>query len=136
MDVGVSYSGGQMDAGIKSSWGRSVVVGRVGSYEGIVHRRCRHDIWLRTQLPGCLSVCRKLKFSAEFCVMHRLSIRIKHFFHALASRAGIQLSLILVGFSADERRKGSGQARDGVGLGHAESKRVASFSQAFAGIST
>ena len=52
-------------------------------------------------------------------------------FHALASRAGIQ---ILVGFSAGERRKGSGQARDGVGLGHAESKRVASFSQAFAGI--
>lgn len=55
-------------------------------------------------------------------------------FHALASRAGIQLSRILVGFSAGERRKGSGQARDGVGLGHAESKRVASFSQAFAGI--
>ena len=33
------------------------------SYEGIVHRRCRRDIWLRTQLPGMSFAVPKVKIS-------------------------------------------------------------------------
>ena len=50
-------------SGISGSW-----TGRKG-YEGIVHRRCRHDIWLRTQLPGMSFALPKVKFSPSMIIV-------------------------------------------------------------------
>ena len=47
----------EVTGGMNGSW-----TGRKGD-EGIVHRRCRHDIWLRTQLPGMSLALPKLSFS-------------------------------------------------------------------------
>ena len=48
---------------VMGSWEGKLVVERVKADEGIVHRRCRHDIWLRTQRPGMSLALPKVNFS-------------------------------------------------------------------------